>query len=184
MELTKQEKVNLCFIFLTAYEYIFDFLKPFNNRINNLFNGSDKSNDSLTEALQLKYKERKKICKSIKLTETNDLLCRVDLLKKEDIELLKNFVDIRNQISHESYRLYYDNNVDYEFFKLEDLLHLYKSIFLKITKEFLIDNPDQIKEILLFNDINRDVLKTIINELLIDSKFNKLKSIFEDKNEI
>lgn len=53
-----------------------------------------------------------------------------------------------------------------------------------MAEEFAKDNPDSINSILKTYNMNISGLTIFMQELLIDEKFNKIKILLEDTNEI
>ena len=184
MKITKREKVNICYIFLALYENIRVFLTPFYNSLNEQFR-KRKGNDNLFD---LKFKEKYKDYdkkQSLKTNEIHEILEEIDLLTSNDKDKLKELSEIRDNIAHNTLNLYFDKNIEFEYFKLDELVDLYKNIFKKICEETISDNPDFASKALQVYNYNILEMATLISELMRNSKFDNFKKKLKEKiNEI
>ena len=179
MEITNQEKVNIAYIFISAYENILGLIKPFHLFFCESLT-SDTYEEKATSILRTKFKDKK----TLKMKDSQELLVELDLISQDDLNLLIELSKVRNDIGHESLQNYFNDDVGFDYFKLDKLFSLYKAMLKKLTKEFIIDNPDKIKDCLETYNINYSSLVFMVNDLLKDSKFNEVKKLLEDENEI
>ena len=181
-KLTNQERANLCFIFLSAYENLNDLIYMFHETYNQMYHGKAGQIPTIQIQNILRKKPDNKLNKNQTLTKSDiqKILIELDFCNKEDIDMFNNYAEKRNQIAHEGFSIYADDSIDLEFFELDKFLPLYKRMFKKIAEEFAKDNPDSLKSILKTYNININGLTIFMSELLTDKKFDKFKLILKD----
>ncbi|MBQ8425927.1 MAG: hypothetical protein IJX17_07945 [Clostridia bacterium] len=184
MEITSQEKINLSYIFICAYENIVNLIKPIHNSLSMLVkkNSSKNNIDSINSndliiSMYKIFKEKYKNKLTLKIKDTHRLLVDVNVFSKEDLALLISLSKIRNDIGHESLKIYFNDKTTYSYFKLEELLMFYKKLFLKFSSIFNDEFNDKISEIKSSNNLDYLSLNSLIKNLLNNKKFNNLNSI-------
>ena len=180
MEVTNQEKINLSYIYICAYENIVNLIKPVHNSLSMLVkNESTKSrldsfNNNLILSMYKIFKEKFKNKTTLKIKDTHRLLVDVNIFTKDDLTLLISLSKIRNDIGHESLKIYFNDNISYSYFKLEELLIFYKNLFLKFSNVFNNEFDNEIKS---SNNLDYISLNFLIKTLLSDKKFNNINNI-------
>lgn len=183
IELTNQERVNLCFIFVSAIENLQYFLGVFNEKYNQIYRGQD--DNLVTKQIRKIVNKKPDNINNKNQTLTNSdiqkILIELGFCDKEDIKKLNSMLKIRNEIAHEGFSIY-GNKKGIEFFKLDELLPLYKRMIGKMIQAVLEKNPEFEKRLLKIYTLNIYYLEVIINDLLIDTKFEELKRILIKKD--
>lgn len=179
MEITSQEKINFSYIFICAYENIVNLIKPIHNSLNDLFKGANNNNSELIFSMYKIFKQKFKDKKSIKIKDTHRLLVDISIFSKQDLELLIKLSKIRNDIGHESLNIYFDENISYDYFKLEDLLNLYNKLYNKFLNLIIKKDLIELNKILNIYVFNHKSLIELLNKLLPNKKFENIISIFK-----
>lgn len=179
MEISNQEKIYLSYIFISAYENIVNLIKPFHNTLSEIIKGSSDVNNDLIISMKNIFIEKFNNNKSLKIKDTHRLLVDVNLMSKQDLELLIMLSKIRNNIGHESLKIYFDEKITYDYFKLEDLLKLYKTMFNKFSIILSNEKNSNLQTILNENNLNYSSLSLMIDNLLTDFKFKDVKNILK-----
>ncbi len=185
-KLTNQERTNMCFIFLSAYENLSDLIYIFHETYNQMYRGKagTVSAKQIQNILHKKPDNETNKNQTLSRQDIQKLLIELDFCNKDDLVKFNNLAKKRNKIAHEGFSIYADENIDMEFFEMDEFLPLYIRIFKKMAEEFAKDNPDSINSILKTYNMNISGLTIFMQELLIDEKFNKIKILLEDTNEI
>lgn len=176
MEITNQEKINISYLFISAYENIVNLIKPIHNLLSNMIKGSNESESELIVSMYNRFIEIYGKNKILKIKNTHRLLVDVGVFSEQDLSVLIKLSKIRNDIGHESLQIYF-NNVSYEYFCLEELLGLYKKLFNKI-KELIIDK--KINDLITFYEIQTNSyssLSMMLKSVFFDPKFKNLENI-------
>lgn len=177
MKITNQEKVNISYIFISAYENIVNLIKPIHNSLSNLLKGFSDNNSELILSMYKIYKEKFKEKNTLKMKVTHKLLLDVNVFSEKDLEILIMLSKIRNNIGHESLNIFINETITYEYFKLPELLSLYKKLYNKFSE--ISEKEDSYQSTQNFNKYKLDYLNLIslISYLLNDLKFDELKKI-------
>lgn len=180
MKITKQEKVNLCFFFLSAFEKMDECIeKYYMNIIDEIYH--DKKSP-VGAVLRSKYKKE-----NLKQKDKFEILMDIGVLTVEENKKISELADLRNDIGHESGRIYFDESIELESFKLEEMISLFKIIIAKICNVALESccatgsRPNEILKLYLKNVMG---LKIMFDDLLKDKKFDTLRELIIDKLEI
>lgn len=178
MILTQEEKVKISFIFISAYENLLELIRPFQTQFNKQLTAKD--GNVITSAMQKEYSNLVKSNKTLSMEDTYDLLVKLDFLDKNDLDIFRQLKLIRNDIGHRSMSIYFDENFDFKYFRLNDLFQTYINIYKKVTSEFINDNPSETKECLHVYNLNYISLVIMVDELLKDTKFSEIKKYLEE----
>jgi len=108
MEITKQEKINLAYIFISAYENIVNLIKPIHNSLCDLLKGINNDSSDLIISMFNIFRENFKNKKTIKIKDTHNLLVEVGIFSKANLNTLISLSKIRNDIGHESLNIYFN----------------------------------------------------------------------------
>jgi len=174
MEITKQEKINLAYIFISAYENIVNLIKPIHNSLCDLLKGINNDSSDLIISMFNIFRENFKNKKTIKIKDTHNLLVEVGIFSKANLNTLISLSKIRNDIGHESLNIYFNENISIDYFKLEDLLKLYKILYNKFLNLDIENNTFKQNKILNEYISNHTSLVLLINDLLINLKYQNL----------
>lgn len=177
MQITNQEKINLSYVFISAYENIVNLIKPIHNNLSDLLKGVNKNYNDLIFLMYKIFTEKYKNKKILKIKDTHNLLVDVNIFSNEDLILLIKLSKIRNAIGHESLNIYFNENINFDYFMLEDLLKLYKKLFNKILTILEIDATFQSNKILNEHKFNYQSIIILINNLFTNSSFYNLTNI-------
>ena len=180
MDITSQEKVNISYVFISAYENIVDLIKPIHNALNDILKGSNSVNNEFIISMHKKFNEKYN-SKTLKMKYTHRLLVEIGLMTKQELEILIKLSKIRNDIGHESLNIFFNESITYDYFKLEELIKLYKSLLTKFKDCFI--GKIRNNELLNFNllDCKYAYLKNMVEILLSNSKFNTIKQHFKNE---
>ncbi len=181
MKITNQEKVNLCFFFLSTFEKMNNCIKTY---YMNIIDDIYRDKTSLVGiALRSKYPNEK----GLKQKDKFEILMDIGVLTVEENKKISELVNLRNDIGHESGRIYFDGSIELDFFKLEEMISLFKIIIAKICNVALEScratgsRPNEILKLYLKNVMG---LKIMFDDLLKDKKFDTLRELIIDKLEI
>ena len=177
MEITTQEKINLSYLFISAYENIVNLIKPIHNSINDLLKGATIDDSEIILSMYKIFKEKFTNKKTLKIKNTHRLLVEIGIFSKEDLKILIMLSKIRSEIGHENLNIYFNKNINFEYFKIENLLKLYKKLFERFSKISIKKDAVELNKILNENKLNYELLIKLINELFKDLKFENIKTI-------
>ena len=178
MKITNQDKINISFIFISAYENIVNLIKPIHNSLSELLKGSSEIYNDIIFSMYKIFKEKYNDKKTLKIKFTHRLLVDVGIFSKEDLESLIKLSKIRNDIGHESMNIYLNKNIGYEYFMLSDLLKLYKKFYNKFSTILIKENLFESNKIFSKHKFDYECFVQLIDDLLIDLKFKEIKDIF------
>ena len=182
VKLTNQERANLCFIFLSAYENLSDLIYIFHETYNQMYRGEAGQIPAIQiqNILRKKPNDKTNENQTLAKKDIQKLLTELEFCNQDDITEFNNYAKKRNQIAHKGFSIYADDNIGLGFFEMEKFLSLYKRMFKKMAEEFVKDNPNSIKSILRTYSININGLTIFMQELLTDKKFDKIKRSLEE----
>lgn len=187
MEITKQEKINLCLLYLVTYENLNDLIESFNPIFNDMYRGSNDIDINITNDIRKDFNKcpdnKNNKNQSLNNNEVQELLIKLNFIKKDDIDKFRSLAKTRCEIAHETGRILFDENIDLEYFKLEELLKLYVSMFGSVSTEFLKENINEKQSIIQTYLVNVGGLQIMCRDLLKDKKFEHLIKILEEPYE-
>ncbi len=181
MKITKQEKVNLCFFFLSAFEKLDDCIEEYYMKIiDEIYR--DKTNPT-GKALKIKYANKKALSRKDKF----GILVEIGVLSVDENQKISELAELRNDIGHEPSRIYFNESIDLKFFKLEEMISLFKIIIAKICNVAFESchatgtRPNEILKLYLKNVMG---LKIMFDDLLKDKKFDTLREFILEEIEL
>ena len=182
MDLTFQEKVNLSYLFISMYEKLMELYKtyyfPIIDGMNRKKENPTPRDIRIRNYIIQEYGEKQKL----KDKERFELLTKTSILSPEEDKLRVDLSKIRDKIAHDSVSIYFDEAIKLDFFRLDEMIVLYQVLIAKMCNFVILKackTKQQKEEVLKqLYIINVGKIKIMSQQLLIDSKFDKVKELF------